>query len=602
WRRRPVGVASGQAIDRAQPFLSDAFYLERALEPAGAVTVGRLAELISPRMSVIALADVGQIVGPERASLAEWIDDGGVLIRFAGEHMAEQVDDLVPVALRSGGRAMGGALSWEQPAHLAAFPETSPFAGLRVPEDVVVRRQVLAEPSPDLGAKTWAQLADGTPLVTAARLGKGWIVLVHVSANAEWSTLPLSGVFVEMLRRLVELSAGVATLDAQAALPPFAVLDGFGRLGPPLPATRAATPERLAEVGVGPDLPPGYYGTAEARRAVNLTRGMAALQPVVDLPRDVEWRTFDGAAEVDLSGWLLTAALLLTTLDLALSLRLRGYGWAVRARAALLAICAAALVPGALTPAWAGEAEDRFAIEATRETHLAYVVTGDAEVDTMSEAGLRGLTQWLAERTAVEAAPPMGVDPKRDELVFFPLLYWPLSAAQPDLSDAALARVDAYMRDGGTILFDTRDQGEIGAITDSAGAELIGPGTERLRALLARLDIPPLMPIPPDHVLTKTFYLLRDFPGRWDGGTLWIERDPTSENDGVSALVIGSHDWAAAWAVDEFGQPVAALVPGGERQRVLAFRFGTNLVMYALSGNYKADQVHVPAILERLGQ
>ena len=75
-------------------------------------------------------------------------------------------------------------------------------------------------------------------------------------------------------------------------------------------------------------------------------------------------------------------------------------------------------------------------------------------------------------------------------------------------------------------------------------------------------------------------------------------------NDGVTPVVIGGNDWAAAWAMDERGN---ALFPvgrgfGGERQRELAFRFGVNLVMHVLTGNYKSDQVHVPALLDRLGQ
>ena len=57
----------------------------------------------------------------------------------------------------------------------------------------------------------------------------------------------------------------------------------------------------------------------------------------------------------------------------------------------------------------------------------------------------------------------------------------------------------------------------------------------------------------------------------------------------------------AAWALDEQGYPIYPVVPGGERQREMVFRFGVNLAMYALTGNYKADQVHIPAILRRLG-
>jgi hypothetical protein len=71
--------------------------------------------------------------------------------------------------------------------------------------------------------------------------------------------------------------------------------------------------------------------------------------------------------------------------------------------------------------------------------------------------------------------------------------------------------------------------------------------------------------------------------------------------DGVSSIIIGSNDYAAAWAVDENGQAALPGVPGGDSQREFAWRTGVNIVMYALTGNYKADQVHVPALLERLG-
>jgi len=117
---------------------------------------------------------------------------------------------------------------------------------------------------------------------------------------------------------------------------------------------------------------------------------------------------------------------------------------------------------------------------------------------------------------------------------------------------------------------------------------------------------------PADHVLTKAFYLMRGFPGRWDGGTLWVEaRAPDDESgdtrralkaDGVSAILVTSNDFAGAWAHGEDNRPLFAAVPGGEVQREMAFRAGINIVMYALTGNYKADQVHVPALLERLGQ
>ena len=228
------------------------------------------------------------------------------------------------------------------------------------------------------------------------------------------------------------------------------------------------------------------------------------------------------------------------------------------------------------------------------QTHLAYVITGNADVDRMSAIGLLGLTRVMAGRTAVEAADPVGVNPERDELVFFPLIYWPMTAEQQPLSDQALSRIDLYMKNGGTILFDTRDGNMLGTG--------VGIGTQTLQRLLGRLDVPPLVPIPEDHVLTQSFYLIQDFPGRWDSGRVFVVQHPNGVNDGVSSIIVGGNDWASAWALDKDGWPIAPVSSGNERQREFAFRFGINLVMYVLTGNYKADQVHLPAIMERLGQ
>jgi len=608
WRRRPVGLVSGAAIEEQQPLLSGLYFLERALSPTSEIRRGEISKLLARPLAVMMLADVGRIVGEDKASLNRWIDAGGVLVRFAGPRLAQSSDDLVPVQLRAGDRNLGGALTWSKPAALQPFDEQSPFFGLAVPGDIKVRRQVLAEPSLKLADRTWARLADGTPIVTAEKRGRGWLVLVHTTANTDWSDLPLSGLFVNMLRRVVELAHGVTGggggggRGGEISLPPQLVLDGYGRLGKATGATEnltldATPPKATPKAG----LPPGYYGATTAQRALNLGPAVGKLVALGSLPQGVRRLDFASGEEIDLKPYLLSAAILLVLLDLAISLSMRGLLPSLRRarRVAGLMIMTSVLAALAVSQPKAQTTDDEFARAASLDTRLAYVLTGDAATDEMSRAGLIGLSAMLRRRTSVENADPMGVDLEIDDIVFFPLLYWPMTPDFPDLSAIAMAKIDAFMKGGGTILFDTRDQqaASIGVLSGS-----LTPEAARLRQILGRLDVPPLTTVPPRHILTRAFYLMQDFPGRWAGGKVWVEQHSGGVNDGVSGIIVGSNNWAAAWAIDRNGQPLAAVVPGGSRQREMAYRFGVNLVMYTLTGNYKADQVHVPALLERLGQ
>lgn len=595
WRRRIVGLVSGAAAEKDRPLLGDLYYLERALAPYAALRRGEIAALVGDAPAAIFLADVGGLGDADRASLDSWIRGGGLLLRFAGPRLAADPDPLLPVRLRGPARSLGGAMSWEQAVRLAPFPDDSPFAGLAINEEATVSRQVLAEPGPDLAAKTWARLADGTPLVTAERRGEGWLVLMHVTANAAWSDLALSGLFVDMLRRLVALGRG-APAAAAVPLAPLEMLDGFGRAGPPGPVAAPLPAGDSAEIAAGPRHPPGYYGSEEARHALNLSVGLAELAPMAPPPEGIAVSPYRAAGAVPLKPWLLTAALLLFLADLVIGLVMRGLLPGRRAATAAGAVAIAAIAVALAGPALAQPATgDRSpdVPEAALETRLAYVTTGDRHLDAVSRAGLAGLSAMLRLRTAIEPGSPSAVDIERDELAFYPLLYWPVTDSQPAPSPDATRRLNAYLRYGGMIVFDRR-QAPAGA-ADRQTAE----GT--LRRLAGGLDLPPLTRVPRDHVLTRSFYLLQEFPGRWRGSPVWVAQGETGVNDGVSSLVIGSHDWAAAWALDDTGQPLFAAVPGGEEQREYAFRFGINLVMYALAGNYKADQVHLPLIMERLG-
>lgn len=604
-KRRKVGLVSATNLEDEQPLLAGMYYLERALAPYADLSKGTIGEALAKHVAVLILSDIGKIAGADHDRVAQFVADGGVLVRFAGGRMTQDVDDLVPVKLRTGGRYLGGALAWAEPQHLASFPESSPFRGLKIPGDVTVSRQVLAEPSVELSERSWARLTDGTPLVTAEQRGRGWIVLFHVTAGPGWSSLPMSGLYIDMLRRLLALAGGAHPAemgtDANASFPPAAALDGFGRLHKPPAEALPIRGNQLAKIRPSRTHPPGLYGGEGAQVALNVVRADTVLTPIGPLP--IARAVYSGSTATELGPWLLTAAIFILLADALIALWLRGLLPLPQRFAGGAGVVIFALL---LVSPQHARADDAFDMKAALDTRLAYVVTGVPDVDAMSKAGLTGLGLWLKARTSYEPEAPMGIDLAKDDLTFFPLLYWPMDPREKDLSPEALSKLQDYMRNGGTLLIDTRD------LTLGATRGPDSPGQQTLRRLLGKLDLPPLEPVPTDHVLTKAFYLLQTFPGRWDGGKVWVEAlppydpdrgpEPARGGDGVSPVIIGGNDWAAAWAVDSEGRPLVDCTPGGDRQREMAIRFGINVVMYALTGNYKTDQVHVPALLERLGK
>ncbi len=648
WHR--VGLISGESQEQAQPLLAPHYYIEKALAPYSELVIAKDANLaanietiLSQNATVLMLADIGTLSGDTALDVQTWIENGGVLVRFAGPRLEKGGDQLMPVPLRMGGRTLGGALSWSTPQKLAAFEDQSPFAGLTVPADVSVSRQVLADPArigPEVAV--WARLADGTPLVTARRIGNGQIVLFHVTANSDWSNLPMSGLFVDMLRRISTMgriskapvrSGGVLTTgDAPAGaagarggpevLAPLMTLDGFGTLSGPPPTAQAVPAAMFSKLVPSLDHPPGLYGPQTAPRALNVLDEKAKLAPLPALPAGARRLGYESKSAYQLKPWLLGAALALIFADIlaVILLSMGGLGALLRRPShAVIALVAASLsiiigMSGSAGLANAQSAKSSgadqaavaSALKATSKVTFGYVTSGDANIDDVSRLGLSGLGRLLEARTAVAPGEPLAVNITDDEIAFFPVLYWPVPEHAKPLAQATLAKIDAYMKQGGMIIFDTRDFGS------GRPASLQGAGGDTpLQRILGGLDLPRLEPVPDGHVLTKSFYLLRSFPGRWDGGTMWVEAS-TAQNaedsrqarraDGVTSIVITSNDLASAWALDDRGRPLYPVVPGGETQRELAFRTGVNLVMHALTGNYKADQVHVPALLERLGQ
>ncbi len=606
FKKRAVGIVGTQSSESGAPLIDDTYYIKRAIEPFALARFGGIHDLMDQGVSVIIMPDTGAMPAETLNALEEWVNNGGLLLRFSGPHIANSKSEqfLLPVTLRSGGRSLSGSLSWDEPQRVAPFSEDSPFYGLEAPEDVSIRQQVLADPEQNLENKVWARLSDGTPFITASRQDKGLIVLIHTTANTSWSNFALSGLYVSVLKRIVRL-AGQNNINLShnfKTLEPLLIMDGFGNLVSPSGAVQPLMASEAEKFTPSSLTPPGLYGSAQTQIAFNIgsSNTLARLETPSSLPSGVMEGYYARDYEISLAPLFLFSAACLFCLDWLIMIFMAGSGRRLFKHFSRKPVLPAFLLLLITVGGNSAFAAEDSALKYANGFYLAYIETGDSTLDNITHKGLESLSSALSMRTSVEPAGVARLNPESDTLAFFPIIFWPVDAGQKSYSYKAMKNIQSYLDHGGTIVFDTRDQNR------STRSMINTENAKTLRQITASLDIPPIEPIPDDHVLGRTFYLLEEFPGRYNSGTLWVERVSTGGRDNVSSVIIGSNDWIGSWA-DSYDQQNTNRYAGesgnsARRQQEMSLRFGINLIMYALTGNYKADQVHIEHILRRLGQ
>ncbi len=579
--RYNAGIISNYEYTEKSDLLDEIYYLKKALEDSGSVSVADIEkQLANTNVSALILPDSTALNMEEQDLLFDWVAKGGVLIRFAGSNLAADIeDDLLPVELRYGQRAMSGAMTWGKPLHIADISEASPLYGIPVPENVVIAQQVLANPSPEVFEKTWLRLEDGTPLVTGSKIEKGTIILIHTTAGPAWSDLCYSELYVSMLERMASIGGGVTEYKTSDILSPRMLMDGFGTLqsiDKSLNVIKSIKPND--NFYPSPETPAGVYGDEYNFKIFNLGNELPKMKK---LSSSIEREGYTAYNEINLKHLLLKIALVLLFVDTIVAL------WLRRA----VAIMSVLVITMLCTPAMA---EDNTA-SYINAVNFAYITTGDQEIDDLSHNGLAGLAKVVSTRTSIKVKGIVGVDPENSYLLYYPFIYWPMTARQDNLSLLAARNIQNYMAHGGVVLIDTRDM----QFGKNSGDGVL-PGMKKMREVTRNIQISELIKNPNNHLMGRSYYLMSEFPGRYAGGDIWVEKEPDVHHDGITSVIIGSNDWATAWSKNAQDQARYLIEPRGEYQREQAYRFGVNLVMMSLTGSYKADQIHVSKILERL--
>ncbi|MGE4313219.1 MAG: DUF4159 domain-containing protein [Pseudobdellovibrionaceae bacterium] len=593
-----VGIAlSGQDKD-GRDLTSAATYPAKALEPYADVTTAPLSDLIknATHYNLLILPDIATAPPGELEALSKWIKSGGTLLRFGGSVMSRNNTLPAPVPLQSGERALGGSISWEGKQKLAAFPPQSPFRDIASDETIAVQKQILAKPLQADDPSIWAVLEDGTPFITARAEGRGMIVMIHTTADPSWSDFALSGLYVKLLKRITELSDAPTesfSKSGQTAdrLKAIQVLDGFGQLTQPPPYIE---PLQIAE-NITPSVnsltPPGRYGSTTHPYSFNLGNVLGRPDAIVSVaPSGTHFLPLSGVTQKDYRQPLLLMAFILFLIDWALItyiLRLSEWRRAlphlsnfVRTKNFLIPLLLLFMTGSPLR----AETGDTQALSHINRLSLAYIKTGDNATDQKVQLGLETLLEVLKQRTSVEPEEVVALNPQSDALLFYPFIYWAVTPGQARLSDAAVTRLQNYIDHGGLIVLDT-------GYPSSAGANSMV-----LQNFLQKMDglnLPPLHLMPDTHTLNRSFYLLETLQGRESSSDIWVSFDPASPEASVASLIIGGNDWAGGWTGLGVSSPT---------DQEMALRAGVNITMYALTGNYKSDQLHLPIIMERLGE
>jgi hypothetical protein len=604
-RRVRAGLVASRQDD--QPLLSDAHYLEEAIGPFAEITRGEIERLAGSGLDAILLPDAGALPERDEAALVRFVTNGGLLVRFAGPRLvAGGASKLLPAPISSEARALKGALAWDNAGSISAFDSTGPFAGLPLPKDARVNQVAVYDTTQSpvqtaTAPQIWARLGDDTPLVSAAPMGRGWQVLFHTTAGPAWSDVAFSGLQVSMLRRVLARAAS-SNIPAKAIAPttslkPVLVLDGYGNFRAPSPAVLAVAPQNAVSAKPDARHPPGIYEGGGSRLILQAA-GPDTTLPALPALSGLERISRAQDSQVAFGPPLIWIGLAILIADMVLALIFAGglsapKTWRFPTKALTLVALALLILPPLSARAQSPPMPEPKAATRTSlgDLSLAYIRTGDSATDARARAGLEGLTRVLAARTSVEPGPVIGVDPATDDLALFPLLYWLLPDRPIETSAESARALDRFMKTGGVLFVDSRGAGRA---PDAARAIA--------RAALRGIEAPPIEQVPEGHVLSKAFYLLRGYPGRYQNAKLWVETKASAEasaNDGVSPLIVGDGDWASAWANASSSVSFGAM-DNGDRNTEIATRVGVNVVLYALTGNYKADQVHFEALLNRL--
>ena len=593
--QKKVGIIQPNYSKKIIEFNRANFYIENAMKSDHDISTGSVSDLISKKISLMFSDDFDSSFISEEEKIINWIKSGGTFVKFGGEKFLNTINKQTNKKFfgifepESDPVNLDHELSFRKDLSLKNFKKGNLFYGLIVNEKVKVNKYIELKKNLEFkNLQHLAYLENGAPLISEFEIGKGKLVFFHIPANTNWSTLPLSILFVNILEKLNLYSKGVKENSNNQIFKPFKILDGLGTFEDPSLNTMNLNEKDLRKntYQLNYQNPPGIYKNKSDLYGLNMPNYLKDKKYTFSFPDEYLINEFNKFEVKNLRKNIVFCILFLFLLETFLTLQNRDIFKIKFFRSSTKFLSLILIITTVLT--FKVESADQV-INKVNTTKLAYVKTGNKEVDEISKNGILSISEYITSKTSVILDSPDEVDLEEHDIFFYPILYFPFINSKETVGEKKIRKLQNFINNGGILIFDCKNNFEKFFIDDCLDDILLN---------FKDLDISSPIKLQNKNTLSKSFYLLKEFPGRRNQD-VFVSFNNQINNNEVVSVIFGINDWSGSWAKSDNGFELPIL-SGTEEQRTLSFRFGVNIVVYSLTGNYKSDQVHIPEILKRM--
>ena len=583
--KKTIGIVSINQNEKALKFNSGNYFVDKALDNKFEIKKDSLENLIDMKLKLLFVDDLFLINKLIDAKIISWVKKGGTLIKFGGTNTINNMLDESESSLKDNfsltGRIINvdSQLSLKKSLKISNISINSPLYGLTVPDDIKVKQYIESQPSvTSKKINIWLSLENGTPLISSISLQKGKIIFFHIPSNATWSNLPLSYFFLEIIERIINQTQG-EKLKKDKILKPFLNLNAMGELVKPSAQSLNIDNKIIKDsVKVNYDYPPGLYKDNEDFYALNQSDNLYYDFKIVKDFKSQGFQEITNNRTLNFKPFFLISAFFLFFLDTLVTLFLRQLLKIERTKFLLVILI--------LIFSSSNSHSKSLDIEKVMSNKIGYIVTGNDKVDKITHNGLKVLSKFISSKTAAIFSEPTPIDLKEDKLLYYPIIYWPTDSGLNELPK----KIKRFLNDGGLLLIDCK--------LDELNF-MINKCLDSFQKLLKNNQIGQFKEIDEKHAMSKSFYIINNFPGR-KNNSIYFATTELGDFDNTASVIIGNNDWVGAWAKNENNEFLFSLLQNDLKQRNVSFKFGVNLLIYSLTGNYKTDQVHIPEFLKRI--